>query len=93
VQPSPRQRELFDPAASSELAAEPSLPVWTTLADPAERLAAFGTDASQPPARRSEADGVLRIYRQRQEALEARLTLGAPEIVPLGVLMLVPEGR
>jgi hypothetical protein len=93
VQPSPRQRDLFDQVALSELAAEPSVPTWTQLTDPAERLAAFGADASRPPARRSEADSVLRIHRQRQEELEARLTLGAPEIVPLGVLMLVPENH
>ena len=41
--------------------------------------------------RRSEADGVLRLHRQRLQALEARLALGAPAVLALGVLMLVPE--
>ena len=66
-------------------------PAWANIADPAERLAAYASDRGQHPARRSEADGVLRLHRQRLQALEARLALGAPEIVPLGVLMLVPE--
>lgn len=55
------------------------------------KLAAFGSDSSQPPAKRSEADGVLRIYEKRKRLLEALLDLGNPEIVPLGVLMLIPE--
>jgi hypothetical protein len=83
VAPAFRQRELCDTEAAS--------PAWAHLTDAAERLAAFATDASQSPARRSEADGVLRIHRQRQMELEARFALGEPEIVPLGVLMIVPE--
>jgi hypothetical protein len=64
---------------------------WQTLSDPAQRLAAFYHDGSQHPARRAEADGVLRLYRQRREDLEARLALGEPEVIPLGLLMLIPD--
>lgn len=65
---------------------------WMSIADPVERLAAFHTDKTQPTQARSEADGVLRIYHQRMTGLQAQLNLGQPEIVLLGVLMLVPEG-
>jgi hypothetical protein len=63
------------------------------VSEPAERLAAFAMDTSQSPARRSEADGVLRIHRQRQKELLNRLAFGTPEIVPLGVLMMIPESH
>lgn len=66
-------------------------PDWETKTDPAERLAAFATDASQQPRLRSEADGVLRIYRQRRTAIEARAAMNDPELLPLGALMLLPE--
>jgi Mn-dependent DtxR family transcriptional regulator len=59
--------------------------------DLAQRLAAFCHDGSQHPARRTEAEGVLRLYQQRREDLDARLALGDPEIVPLGLLMLIPD--
>jgi superfamily II DNA or RNA helicase len=84
-----RQREFFRP----EEGAEREVPTWVALADPAELLAAFVNDSSQHPAHRSEADGVLRVYRQRMAILDSRLRFGAPEVVPLGLLMLVPEGR
>jgi superfamily II DNA or RNA helicase len=93
VTPAFRQRELFDPDVSPDTATEAAFPAWAHLTDPAARLATFATDTNQSPARRSEADGVLRIQRQRQRELEARLALGEPEIVPLGVLMMVPENR
>ena len=64
---------------------------WQTLADPAERLAAFASDGNQTPSKRSEADGVLRIYRQRMAILENLLAVAEPEVLPLGVLMLMPE--
>jgi hypothetical protein len=64
---------------------------WQTLDDPAERLAAFASDGNQTPSKRSEADGVLRIYRQRMAILENLLAVAEPEVIPLGVLMLMPE--
>lgn len=58
---------------------------------PMARLVSFASDATQPPAKRSEAEGVLRIFRKRSEEIEGRLDLREPEILPLGVLMLIPE--
>jgi hypothetical protein len=91
--PSPQQPDLFTVATAAEAAEEYSASSWAALTDPVERLAAFATESSQHPAKRSEADGVLRLYRQRRAALEARLELGEPDVTPLGVLMLVPEAH
>lgn len=68
-----------------------STPAWRTLGNPQERLAAFVSDRSRTPSSRSEAEGVLRLYGQRSEALRAALSLADPEVVPLGMLMLVPH--
>ena len=76
-------------SASAHKSAAPS---WVGLADPADRLAGFASDHAQPASRRSEAEGALRIYRQRRDALDARLAVNPPELVPLGLLMVVPEG-
>jgi hypothetical protein len=89
--PAAAQPGLFERPATAAGSDGSSRPAWADIADPAERLAAFASDRGQHPARRSEADGVLRLHRQRLQALEARLALGKPEIVPLGVLMLAPE--
>jgi hypothetical protein len=85
--PQPVQTGLFD--ASSKRDAPQA--EWPSIANPAQRLAAFATDRSQPRAKRSEAEGVLRIYDQRMLDLDARLALGNAEIVSLGLLMLVPK--
>lgn len=69
----------------------PSRPAWWSVSDPEKRLAAFGSDADQSPAKRSEADGVLRIHAKRKKILDALLDLGQPQVMPLGVLMLMPE--
>jgi len=84
--PAPRQRELFRQGDPEETTTS-----WNQLQDPGERLAAFASDAGQPSARRSEAGGVLRLHSQRLQDLEDRLALGEPEVVPLGLLMIVPE--
>ncbi len=84
------QRTFFDDvSASGGEAVAP--PAWISIADPAERLAAFATDHHQPPSKRTEADGVLRVYRQRTAILDSLAALGEPEMIPLGVLMLIPE--
>lgn len=88
VTPTARQLDLFGAADLSQM---PAPPAWETPIDPAERLAAFATDPTQPPRVRSEAEGVLRIYRQRMKDLAARYDLQAPDVVTLGVLMIVPE--
>lgn len=86
----PAQPTLFDPAPAS-FHEFPSIPPGSAPPTPAMRLATFYHDGSQHPARRAEADGILRLYNQRREDLEARLALGEPEIVPLGLLMLIPD--
>ena len=64
---------------------------WATLTEPLERLAAFASDRLQSPSKRSEAEGVLRLYRQREADLNARLELLPSEVIPLGILMVLPE--
>ncbi|MBO3462402.1 DEAD/DEAH box helicase family protein [Aetokthonos hydrillicola Thurmond2011] len=83
-----RQLSLFDTLASTQQ----SLPEsnWRSLSDPKQRLAGFATDTAQSVRSRSEADGVLRIYGQRVKMLESKLALQTPEVLPLGVLMLLP---
>jgi superfamily II DNA or RNA helicase len=65
---------------------------WMAVADPAERLAKFHNDSSQRHASRSEADGVLRLYNKRADDLRNRMRLSEPEIIQVGLLMIVPEG-
>ena len=86
------QLGLLDQPASRSGDGSPS-PAWWSITDPEKRLAAFGSDGGQPPAKRSEADGVLRIHEKRKKILDALLDLGQPQIVPLGVLMLIPEAN
>jgi hypothetical protein len=85
------QRELFTEPGTDQPAM--AAPPWQSVAEPDLRLAAFHADRSQPPSARVEADGVLRIYRQRLDHLDAFAELRAPEIIPLGVLMLIPEAQ
>jgi ERCC4-related helicase len=66
---------------------------WMRLTNPAERLAAFSADGTQPRSARTEAETVLRLHRKRSDDLTARLDFRAPEVIPLGVLMLVPDGQ
>jgi len=90
VSVSSRQGQFFgsdgDEGTSHTSAAE-----WASITDPSERLAAFKSDRAQRPSQRSEAEGVLRIYQQRTHTLERLMDLRPPEVVLLGVLMLVPE--
>jgi superfamily II DNA or RNA helicase len=86
--PSSAQGSLFDPVGTIQA---PASPAWQTITDPQHRLAAFHADRQQPAAARAEAEGVLRIYDQRTAYLNRLLNLRDPEIIPLGVLMLIPE--
>jgi ERCC4-related helicase len=79
-----KQEALFGPRDSV-------LPAWQTLADEAERLAAYATDPTVPPRSRSEAQGVLDLFRRRRDELDRRAALAPPEAVPLGLLMLLPQ--
>jgi hypothetical protein len=69
----------------------PLTSAWQTITDPQHRLATFHADREQPASARVEAEGVLRIYQQRIGHLNRLLDLRDPEIIPLGVLMLIPE--
>lgn len=64
---------------------------WVQLTDPAERLAGFASDPTQLSKKRFEAEGVLKLYQQRQSILLARMDLKEPIVDLLGVLMIVPE--
>lgn len=74
------------------LGGEPARPRWAELTDPVERLAAFATDGANPARGRQEADGVVSLHRRRVELLDRRARLREPEILPIGLLMLVPAG-
>lgn len=89
---SPQRQLPFDVEENSQ---EPEEPVvaWQTLTDPAERLAAFFTDRNQTAAARFEAEGVLRIFKQRMAQLDRFSALRDPEIIQLGILMLIPEAE
>ncbi len=83
------QRGLFDKA--KEPVGPARIEGWQSIEDPLERLAAFHADSSQKPSARAEAENVIRIYNQRIAHLKSLEQLSDPEIVPLGILMLVPE--
>jgi superfamily II DNA or RNA helicase len=87
--PAERERLLFDTAEPPPA----STPAWHATADPVQRLAAFHGDRDQPAAKRAEAEGVLRIHQQRMERLGRLTELRQPEIIPLGMLMLLPEAN
>ncbi len=80
------QQELFSTDTKANV-----LPVWQSIRNGRERLAAFVSDGTRPSYRRSEAEGVLRLFEQRSAALNAGLALNPPEVLPLGLLMLVPR--
>jgi len=72
-------------------ASAPPRPERWSKTVPQERLAAFALDRTQSPAKRGEAEGVMQLYKKRMAELTARLALEKPAILPLGLLMLVPE--
>ena len=78
----------FFEQGSSQTAAQVA---WMAVTDSAERLAKFHNDSSQRHASRSEADGVLRLYNKRADDLRNRMKLLEPEIIQVGLLMIVPE--
>lgn len=80
------QPDIFAPTQAPGGAA-----TWRDRSDPAERLAGFASDTTQLPSARGEADGVLRIYAQRMDTLRRRADLRPAEVLPLGLLMVVPS--
>jgi superfamily II DNA or RNA helicase len=88
--PSAEQRGLFTTLSESGRPAPRS--AWTLLTDPLERLEGFSKDPSQPISKRSEAEAIVTVFRQRTNDVNLRLNLRAPEIAQIGLLMLLPEG-
>ena len=76
-----------------ENSAERLVPSWRKASTPEERLAGLAQDRGQPPRIRAEAETALTLYRERAADLGARLAMREPEIVPLGLLMLIPEAH
>lgn len=89
IAPAEVQPTLFD--GPTDQASAQARPAWQSETDPVQRLAAFQSDRDQTPRARAEADGVLRIYNQRIAHLDALPELNPPEIVPLGLLMMLPK--
>jgi hypothetical protein len=83
----------FEPAPGQLELKRADLPAWKLDRDPVERLASFKADASQPPALRQEADGVLQLYRRRSHNLEHRAGLEARAPATLGLLLVTPKGK
>jgi hypothetical protein len=79
--PAAEQATLF-PSSAWASAPLPKAASWQHLTAPQERLAAFASDASQTGRARAEAEGVLRLYKQRLAALNSRLSLEPPVIIP-----------
>lgn len=81
------------PVQTSLLEPRPLVPpTWRQSTAARERLAGFAVDAEMPIKDRREAEGVLKLYRDRQSDLQRRKAEVEDVIVPLGVLMLVPGG-
>ena len=60
---------------------------------PFERLQQFFSRQPSGWKARAEAESVWRFYERRRGQLQERGELRAPEVVPLGMLMLVPRGE
>lgn len=60
--------------------------------NPFERLQQFFARQSSGSKARAEAEAILRAYERRQAKIQERRELRDPEVVPLGLLMLVPRG-
>ena len=82
--PRARQAELF-----TDFEDEVEAP-WARTPDGTDRLAALAVDKSVPIHRRSEAETVLRLYKQRTDLIARRQALDVPMVTPLGLLLLVP---
>jgi hypothetical protein len=69
----------------------PAGPSWRSRRDPKERLAAFAADSEVPVAQRREGEGLLKLHQDRLADLDRRRPHATDTIVPLGMLLLVPE--
>lgn len=68
-------------------------PGWQRPHAPAERLAAFAIDKTQPSASRREAEGALQLYRARAQDLARQRQLERTPAEPLGLVMLLPREK
>jgi len=87
-QPVAVQTGLF---SSDEATTQLRVQEWASITDPLARLEAFSKDPSQPASNRSEAEVALRVHRSRVEDLKSKLDFQPPEVIKLGLLMIVPE--
>jgi hypothetical protein len=83
--PSQQQPNLFEKA-------KPDGKPKAAPSTPAERLAAIHEETDRPARQRSDADAILKIYQQRLAKLNIRGQFSPPEVIPLGLLMVLPEG-
>lgn len=94
-----RAKELCGGVAAVQMdllgGAQTEQPVWKTITTPIDRLIAFATDGKVPSASRREAEGVVKLYRDRNADLDLRSSLEIAEPTLVGMLLLVPaeEGR
>lgn len=59
--------------------------------NPAERLAEIHADSAQSARLRSHANAMLKLYQQRLDRLRVRSQFSPAEVIPLGLLMVIPE--
>jgi hypothetical protein len=89
TQPGAVQTGLFTASAS---AGQPAAREWMSSRDPQSRLEGFSKDPSEPPSKRSLAEVALRVHRVRVKELNGRLEFQSPEVIKLGLLMIIPRG-
>jgi len=65
---------------------------WSDITDPVERLTKFCQDKNVIRTKRSEAETLLRLYKNRMDDIRLLLSFEPPKVKPLGMLMIIPEG-
>ena len=75
-----------DPAKSSTTEGK----AWLQIADPLSRVAAFAVAAEVPLKSRREAEGLVKIYKERAADLDRRTHLAGTTTELLGMLLLIP---
>jgi ERCC4-related helicase len=79
--------DLFSAPSAKKLSAKP---VPTT---PEERLEMIHSDSSQSKTLRNHAENTLKQYKKRSESLKFRGQFSPPEVIPLGLLMVIPTNK
>lgn len=67
-------------------------PHWAKITDPIERISAFAIDKTNPRPKCSEAETLLRLYKERMRYLDESMISETVSIMPLGIMMIVPRG-